>query len=243
MSSNLEGTQSHCRGQDVGKLVTHLEQNFDNSTIKKCNIDVSSLYTDNYLTDPAVAFTLENIFTANECQAMINLAEEQNFSAAPVNYGGVEMVDENLRSSTRVMIDDEEFVAELWNRISPFIPKKVKGAQAVGLNERLRFLKYNPNQFFGPHADGNYVRPDNQMEISLLTIQMYLNEEFDGGETTFLPSIFYSSSGPAKIPVKPKTGMALVFGQDLFHEGSTVKSGVKYTVRTDVMYRYGNNSS
>jgi hypothetical protein len=34
----------------------------------------------------------------------------------------------------------------------------------------------------------------------------------------------------------PKTGMALVFSQDLYHEGSTLISGRKYAVRTDFMY-------
>ena len=54
---------------------------------------------------------------------------------------------------------------------------------------------------------------------------IYLNEEFEGGETKF-----------DKFSIIPKTGMALVFPHHLLHQGNSVVSGVKYVLRTDVMY-------
>lgn len=61
---------------------------------------------------------------------------------------------------------------------------------------------------------------------------MYLHdvpEEF-GGATTFL--------GQTKdYPCQPKGGSALVLTQNLLHEGSLVKKGIKYTMRTEIMYR------
>ena len=69
-------------------------------------------------------------------------------------------------------------------------------------------------------------------DISRITVQLYLHdvpEEF-GGATTFI--------GAGKnFPCQPKCGSALVFTQNLFHEGSLVKKGIKYTMRTEVMYR------
>ena len=38
-------------------------------------------------------------------------------------------------------------------------------------------------------------------------------------------------------PCQPKGGSALVFTQNLLHEGSLVKKGIKYTMRTEIMYR------
>ena len=35
----------------------------------------------------------------------------------------------------------------------------------------------------------------------------------------------------------PKSGSVLVFDHELFHEGALLKEGVKYAIRTDVMYR------
>lgn len=34
----------------------------------------------------------------------------------------------------------------------------------------------------------------------------------------------------------PKTGSVLIFDHDLLHEGSKVTSGIKYSVRSDIMY-------
>ena len=69
-------------------------------------------------------------------------------------------------------------------------------------------------------------------DMSRITIQMYLHdvpEEF-GGATTFI--------GKDKDhPCQPKCGSALIFTQNLVHEGSLVKEGIKYTMRTEVMYR------
>ena len=37
--------------------------------------------------------------------------------------------------------------------------------------------------------------------------------------------------------VQPCAGSVLMFSQDLRHEGSLVKGGVKYVIRTEVMYK------
>ena len=68
---------------------------------------------------------------------------------------------------------------------------------------------------------------------------MYLNGGFQGGETKFLGDD--DEEGKASTLEKvivPETGMIMAFEQDLMHEGSELKSGIKYTIRTDVMYSY-----
>ena len=71
-----------------------------------------------------------------------------------------------------------------------------------------------------------FVRSDD--EQSLLTFMVYLNEGFAGGETRFFES---------GVTVTPRTGLALLFQHFLLHEGASVTAGVKYALRTDVMYR------
>lgn len=74
--------------------------------------------------------------------------------------------------------------------------------------------------------------------------QLYLNDSFSAGQTTFfLPS---TSEGILNAyPVKPTAGCALVFPHgdtrgSLLHEGSPVgEGGVKYVIRTDVLYNTG----
>jgi prolyl 4-hydroxylase len=72
--------------------------------------------------------------------------------------------------------------------------------------------------------DGSYSRNEN--EKSFYTFLIYLNDDFEGGETEF-GNLF---------TVTPIKGSALVFYHPLRHEGKTLISGLKYVLRTDVMY-------
>lgn len=53
-------------------------------------------------------------------------------------------------------------------------------ASVTRLNERLRFLRYEPGMYFQAHCDGQYWTPDTR-ECSYFTLQVYLEgEEGDG---------------------------------------------------------------
>jgi prolyl 4-hydroxylase len=75
------------------------------------------------------------------------------------------------------------------------------------------------------HRDGSYKR--NETEKSFFTFLIYLNDDFEGGETEF-QDLF---------TIKPKTGDLLVFYHPYKHEGKLLVSGYKYALRSDVMYR------
>jgi len=106
---------------------------------------------------------------------------------------------------------------------------------AVGLNERLRFLKYGPGHFFAPHQDLRFVRGpecgERAGETSHVTVQVYLNDKFKGGATRFL-----ADNGRRHYDVRPRMGSLLLFDHDLLHEGERVSRGIKYSVRSDVMF-------
>ena len=95
------------------------------------------------------------------------------------------------------MIDDEDRAFSLWQEAKNHLPKMIYHRVALGLNERLRFYRYDKGQQFNIHTDGPYRRDNG--EVSLLTFMIYLNEDFEGGETTFF--------NPEKTVVVPKTGM------------------------------------
>ena len=83
--------------------------------------------------------------------------------------------------------------------------------------------------------------PADAPQSSLFTFLIYLNDEFDAGETTFfLPS---ATDGIMNAyPVKPIQGSVIMFPHgeavgSLLHEGTGVRSGgAKYVIRTDVCY-------
>src|SRR5262249_47622310 len=123
--------------------------------------------------------------------------------------------------------DDTELAAWLFERARPLLPAEWYGWELAGLNERLRFYRYDPGQRFAPHYDGYYERPDG--ERSHLTFMVYLNEDFEGGTTRF-------KQYGEPLTVRPRTGLALVFYHHQLHEGAAVERGRKYVLRTDVMY-------
>ncbi|KAL3842489.1 hypothetical protein ACJMK2_020495 [Sinanodonta woodiana] len=177
-----------------------------------------------------LAFVLHNVFTHEECSEYIEKTEEMGYTKAMLNVGyGREVLQTDVRNSSRCIWDSFDEADRIWNRIKEFIPEVWNNRRVLCLNERLRFLRYDPGEFFLPHMDGSYIRENG--ERSYITVQLYLNEGFQGGSTTFI-----GHSEKDRVEVVPKTGSVLVFQHDIYHEGSLLKEGRKYAVRTDVMY-------
>lgn len=206
-------------------------------------IDLSELFPEK--TD-AFAVTLDNVFTKEECQSLIKRTKEVGYTPALVGKDQVR-VPEN-RNNYRCMIDDKDLAGEIFNRIKDHIPDEWMGNPVSRLNERLRFLRYHPGEYFKPHNDGIYVSSD-KSECSYVTIHLYLNDVIEGGCTNFTtePKNYMtrklekkqgkSSNNHYKcVSVEPKLGRILIFEHHLVHEGAAVTEGVKYTVRSDVMY-------
>lgn len=136
---------------------------------------------------------------------------------------------------------------EVWNFTRP--------------NERMRFLKYVGGEYFRPHCDGSYETPD-RTERSYFTLHLYLNDagpppeqqlralpkedrkrmiksSLHGGATSF-----HSYNMKEKLDVVPKAGQILIFQhRNLLHSGDDVVQGVKYTMRTDLMYTVARSQS
>ena len=146
--------------------------------------------------------------------------------------------------------DRGSLLGVLQSRVLHHMPS-VGAAAAVGINPRWRSFRYGEGGVYRPHIDGSWtcagereggqytndVRGDRRSKFTFL---MYLNDDFEGGATTFYMPGSGGDGGLVKLGVKPIKGGALVFPQgniaSLVHEGSKVDRGVKYVVRTDVIY-------
>lgn len=168
-------------------------------------------------------FTVPEVLTAAECESTIARAESEGFEEAPINAVGGTRIVRDTRNNDRVMIDDEGLAADLWARIRDETPIMLDGRQARGLNERFRFYRYTRGQQFDWHSDGSFERRNG--ERSFLTFMIYLNSGYEGGETRF-----------ENCSVIGSAGMALVFAHGLIHKGTEVTNGVKYVLRSDVMF-------
>ncbi len=176
--------------------------------------------------DQSYIFTVPGVLTPEDCRQLIDRIEEEGPRTAPINTIGGPRVNLTVRNNERIMFDDPELAADLLSRVKGRVPKQIHGMVLCGVNERFRCYRYKPGMRFAPHSDGAFFRSDT--EQSWYTFMVYLNEEFEGGQTTFLVE--------PPVSISPETGMALFFQHPLIHEGSVVTTGVKYVLRTDVMY-------
>ena len=169
--------------------------------------------------DPYIAL-YPGLFSAAECKYLAVLAAPW-LEKAMVNVEGDEARFETVRDadSSAIAHLTEDLVVQRINRCI---------AAATGTRpewgEPLNVLRYQPGQQYRPHHDGR--GPGDAARI--MTALIWLNEQFDGGETDF-PKL--------NIRVRGGVGDMLVFrnvhddgSQDdrLLHAGLPVTSGVKW---------------
>ena len=194
------------------------------------------------------AVVLFNLLSVDECEQMVDLAEEMGFSQAPlrnlneINSPNATLNRQSLsiRNSQRVLFDApwESMSKEIHERLLSFLPSEVeiRGEKwevdkSCCINLRWRFNRYNEGNYFRPHFDAGFVYSETRK--TLLTFILYLNEGFEGGETAFLGENRTIEPFPL-CKVTPKTGSVLVFFKmDLF---LLCMRGVRLVVRNQSIF-------
>jgi predicted 2-oxoglutarate/Fe(II)-dependent dioxygenase YbiX len=171
----------------------------------------------------AGVFTIDGFLSGDECSAYIARGETLGYEVAAVQTDRGERIVPDVRNNDRVLHDDPVWAQALFERARPLLPLHECGGTLCGFNERLRFYRYDVQQQFDWHHDGSVCLDDGRE--SMLTFMIYLNDGFEGGSTDFR----WTS-------VRPVRGTALVFPHHLMHRGAPVMQGLKYVLRTDVMY-------
>jgi len=169
---------------------------------------------------------VENFLTQEECKGFIEFSEKQGYNESLIRTQGGEVMNKEIRDNDRVIWDNIQFAEQLWELVKDMLPANVDGYEPNGLNERFRFYRYKDGQQFKPHVDGPYRKSDT--EKSKITLLLYLNEDFVGGNTTLV------LEGQE---IEPKEGMLFLFEHKIMHCGRPVTEGTKYVLRTDVMYK------
>ncbi|KAI9162966.1 hypothetical protein HJFPF1_04561 [Paramyrothecium foliicola] len=170
---------------------------------------------------------------------------------------GGEVLKKDYRNSDRIVWDEQTIVDRVFERCRqlPQVTAALARVNAISRrpggqwvfrrpNKRMRFLKYSPGQFFKPHIDGPFWYEEDGREFETqFTLHLYLNDSANvtgsiqdlvGGATAFL-----SRDRTRRLDVDPKAGSVLVFQhKNLVHEGAAVGRGVKYTMRTDILYEW-----
>ncbi|KAK9724532.1 hypothetical protein RND81_05G080100 [Saponaria officinalis] len=195
--------------------------------------------------------TVPNYFTSPESKAFIKVGESLGF----VHQGSLGPAHgEAYRDNDRISVNNSTLADEIWesglNKL--FTDIKIRGKVAVGLNPNIRFYRYKAGQRFGRHIDESVDLGDGKH--TYYTLLIYLSggpvgskskgksdsksvadaEALVGGET-----VFYGSRNCVVAEVAPEEGMALVHihGDNcMLHEARNVAKGVKYVLRSDVIF-------
>lgn len=169
-------------------------------------------------------WTIQNFLSQKECEDLILLSENIGYREAEINLTSGAKMMKNIRNNNRLLYQDNQLALRYWQKLKAFCPESIENNIAIGLNEQFRFYKYEINQRFKRHIDGRFRRDEN--EESRITFIIYLNDDFEGGETIF-----------DELTIQPFMGNALCFAHEQKHEGAIVTNGVKYVLRSDVMYK------
>ncbi|MEO1562569.1 MAG: 2OG-Fe(II) oxygenase [Pseudomonadota bacterium] len=177
-------------------------------------------------------FEIRNFLSPEACRNLIAKSEALGYSEALINGPDGQRREEDIRDNDRVITDDPNLSGTFWQKLERDVQPKFQNCDVVGLNERMRFYRYDVGQRFDWHQDGYFERANG--ERSFFTFMVYLNDDYEGGGTSFADVQFGIAF--EDFCVKPPAGTALVFYHPIMHRGDTIIAGRKYVIRSDVMY-------
>lgn len=201
--------------------------------------------------DGLLAFDISEVLTHAESDALVAATELLGYrDEAP----GIQTPPGMRMNKSVHWIAPAEMMAEIYRRIAPLLPPTIDGRPlAARLSQRQNMYRYDTNDVFNRHIDGDWPgygltghaeHPNTQMSEwtdcrSMLTMILYLNGPEDGvagGHTR----LFGRDGGV--VDVTPNKGSALFFRhgfslKSVVHEGARVTgTSAKYVARINIMY-------
>lgn len=202
------------------------------------------------------AFQLLNVLSKEECQQFINITESLGY----LPDAAVSLPRHVRHNDNVTWVADELTINTIWQRCQHLFTDNqniFNGSRALGLNGRFRFYRYKQGDFFKTHSDGAWPGSrviDGQLQadafgdrFSQMTFLILLTEDFEGGSTQFivnkddpwLPAKYNGNT--ITIDVRTPAGSVLCFPHGMhplhrLHSSQQITSGIKYVIRTDVLF-------
>lgn len=179
MAKPLESEAHRCSADLADAICSTLESSVAAPTLAPLSLPMPA--SNNFTGTESCALLLDGVLSAITCQSLIALTEEYyDWPDQCVDRSGV-------RRARRCIVDSAVAAGTLFARLKSALPAELpvpghttRKWKLVGLNSRLRFLKYSANDYFAPHCDGPYVEHSDRR--SFLTLMLYLDGNAVGGE-------------------------------------------------------------
>jgi hypothetical protein len=214
-------------------------------------------------------FTIDHVLDQKTCKSIIDHCNQKGWNKSSPSGGGHGRTGkEDARTNEFCVFHDEQLAEKLWDEVNGHLDDNLaylgdnvyfnqkKGCEWTPefIYDKMRIYKYEPGDEFPEHIDYKMKRDSykNSVKItdqSFLTLLVYLNDDFEGGETGYWPDHTgihcrflrdEEKQGKAKehqVVIKPYVGQAVVQDQNILHEGLPTTKGTKYILRTDVIHR------
>jgi hypothetical protein len=169
-------------------------------------------------------FTIKDFLSEKDCLQFIDLIKNKKTVVSFTNTGYFDndkFVDMKLT---------DLFFLKLKNLLGDLTVEKL---QIVRANSLIMTGKFNENQEFSLHTDTGLYFNRTDKEKSRFTLLIYLNDNFDGGET-----IFFDDDFNELLRVVPTKGSALLFDIEMWHKGNKITKGIKYWIGCEIVGRY-----
>jgi hypothetical protein len=198
------------------------------------------------------------VVTKKECENIISNVSKYYMPEKLTSYPS------NIRDAHRSCIIDEKFADLLWFRLNKIITKyeikpyglhKHNNWIPVKINPCMRISKYDTGSIgFKYHYDNQFLESDTIR--SGLSVIIYLNDYTNFYTTSFFDTNKISLSGLTveeeiksnggiddytRFDIKPLIGQCVIFEHNLLHCGLPVMTGIKWIIRTDVVYESTDN--
>ena len=169
--------------------------------------------------------TIDNLVTPEEAEYIIKIAKTK-FKNSTIVSGK----DESIRKSETAWFNRKEAVIkDIFERLSKQFKFDLKNV------EDLQVVRYTPGGFYNDHHDSCCDNNDHCRDFAkksgqrVLTILMYLNDEFEGGNTNFPNlSLNLKADKYGGIVFHPLELGGSRCHPNSLHKGTPVTEGVKY---------------
>lgn len=166
-----------------------------------------------------------SLYDLKSCRSMVERVKhldawstaQVRFATAPAEFVTTEQPETRL---ARIFNSDERrsLYANFDQKINETIKPLIRSVFGIDLHDHsgTQLLRYPPGGHYIPHQDAG-----SDMLYRYFTLVCYLNDDFEGGHTSF-PSLNYS--------VVPEVGKAVIFPSRFYHCAEPVISGEKFVL-------------
>ncbi len=160
--------------------------------------------------------TFPNFITDKECNAFIELSTNK--------------VASNFTDSGK--FTNKKWVDyELTNLFFCRLKELTNDSRYIKPNNLIMSGSYKPGDSFGLHTDTGLFYSKDTNTKSKWTLLIYLNNNFEGGETVF----YDTDTWKEHCRIKPEKGKALLFDIDLWHRGMEITDGMKHWIGCEII--------